>query len=277
MNVYKYGLRKRPLFDQISNSFNFKSKIKYPDRTSKFLRNSHELSNLLDGDGEGLFELEEQQRRQNREIEKQNMIREIAETIRVSTTDIRDALSRIERSNTFDIPSIASGDFYDPNETQDTPGATGSQDTPGATGSKDTPGATGSKDTPGATGSQSFEPPKTKLEIEAYVRPSDFKVPLSFDYWSKLTREQIQSFLKVNFYPQTTLKSFPSKLAAYRAVYAHIDGANYSALNSVDEFKTKYASKNQEEQDKFLAMGATDKSTYDTLVIHAGVKNQKIS
>ena len=249
MNVYKYGLRKRPLFDQISNSFNFKSKIKYPDRTSKFLRNSHELSNLLDGDGEGLFELEEQQRRQNREIEKQNMIREIAETIRVSTTDIRDALSRIERSDPLYPPSFASDDFYDTAETQATPGA---------------------------TGSQSSEPPKTKLEIEAYVRPSDFKVPLSYNYWNGLTIEQIRSFLKVNYYQNTKIKSNMNKFETLKTLYEKI-APDDAILESEDLYKEKYTSKTQEEQDRFSNMAETHKSAYTALVHQAKIKAQKFS
>ena len=182
------------------------------------------------------------------------MIREIAETIRVSTTDIRDALSRIERSNTFDIPSIASGDFYD----------------------LDTPGATGSQDIPGATVPESYKVPKTKLEIEAYVRPSDFKVPLSYNYWNGLTIEQIRSFLKVNYYQNTKIRSNMNKFETLKTLYEKIAPGD-AILESEDLYKEKYTSKTQEEQDRFSNMAETHKSAYTALVLQAKIKAQKFS
>jgi hypothetical protein len=49
---------------------NKQEKIKYPNRTAKFLRESPQLSNLLDGNDEGVLEMEAQQKRQVQEVEK---------------------------------------------------------------------------------------------------------------------------------------------------------------------------------------------------------------
>ena len=57
------GLRKKKTYDElIDYVMNKQEKIQYPDRTAKKLRNSPQLSNLLDGDGERLMEMEEQQK-----------------------------------------------------------------------------------------------------------------------------------------------------------------------------------------------------------------------
>ena len=57
---------------------NKQEKIKYPNRTAKFLRESPQLSNLLDGNGEGLLEMEGQQKRQVQEVEREHIIRNMA-------------------------------------------------------------------------------------------------------------------------------------------------------------------------------------------------------
>ena len=49
-----------------------------PNRVAKQLRNTLQLSSLLDGNGDGVFEMEEQQKRPTEEIEKEHRIRENA-------------------------------------------------------------------------------------------------------------------------------------------------------------------------------------------------------
>ena len=62
------GLKKRQSYDEIVDYLNNKQeKIKFPNRAAKALRNSNQLSNLLDGDGEGLI---------NMELQQQNIIKE---------------------------------------------------------------------------------------------------------------------------------------------------------------------------------------------------------
>lgn len=73
------GLKKRETYDEIVDYLeNKQDKIKYPDRTAKQLRNSPQLSNLLDGNNEGYEEMEEQQKRHTKEITKETIIREVA-------------------------------------------------------------------------------------------------------------------------------------------------------------------------------------------------------
>ena len=58
------GLRKKDTYNElIDYVMNKQKKIKYPNRTAKFLRESPQLSNLLDGDGEGVLAMEEQQKK----------------------------------------------------------------------------------------------------------------------------------------------------------------------------------------------------------------------
>ena len=84
------GLRKKKTYDElIDYVMNKQEKIQYPDRTAKFLRNSPQLSNLLDGDGEGLLDMEEQQKRQVAEVEKEHKIREMAGPSTGSAADVR--------------------------------------------------------------------------------------------------------------------------------------------------------------------------------------------
>ena len=63
--VYKVNyqwLGKVRSYDEIVDCLeNKQEKIKYPNRLAKQLRESPELSNLLDGDGLGIVEMEKQQ------------------------------------------------------------------------------------------------------------------------------------------------------------------------------------------------------------------------
>lgn len=84
------GLRKKKTYDElIDYVMNKQEKIQYPDRTAKFLRNSPQLSNLLDSNGEGLLEMEEQQKRQMMEVEKEHRLREMAGPSTGSVAEIK--------------------------------------------------------------------------------------------------------------------------------------------------------------------------------------------
>ena len=86
------GLRKKKTYDElIDYVMNKQEKIQYPDRTAKILRNSPQLSNLLDGDGEGLMEMEEQQKRQVMEVEKEHILRRTAGPSTGAAADVRAA------------------------------------------------------------------------------------------------------------------------------------------------------------------------------------------
>ena len=73
-NNYK-GLKQRQSYDEIVDYLNNKQeKIIFPTRLAKSLRNSNQLSNLLDGDGEGLINLELQQQNIIKEQQKEHTI-----------------------------------------------------------------------------------------------------------------------------------------------------------------------------------------------------------
>ena len=46
--------------------------MRYPDRMAKFIMNSPQLSNLLDGEGMGVAQFEEEQKIQMKEVEKEH-------------------------------------------------------------------------------------------------------------------------------------------------------------------------------------------------------------
>ena len=73
------GLKKRETYDEIIDYIvNKQDMITYPDRTAKRLRDTPQLSNLLDGQGEGALEMEEQQKRQMQDVERTHRIRDLA-------------------------------------------------------------------------------------------------------------------------------------------------------------------------------------------------------
>ncbi len=58
------GLRKRETYDEVVDYIqNRQEKIKYPNRLAKQIRNSPQLSNLLDGEGDGSAAMEKQNER----------------------------------------------------------------------------------------------------------------------------------------------------------------------------------------------------------------------
>jgi len=75
-DIKNRGLKKRQSYDEIVDYLNNKQeKIKYPNRLAKQLRNSNQLSNLLDGDGQGLI---------NMELQQQNIIKEQQKDIAIN-------------------------------------------------------------------------------------------------------------------------------------------------------------------------------------------------
>ena len=75
------GLRQRQTYDELVDYLLDKQpKIIYPDRRATFIRNSPQLSNLLDGDGLGAVFWEEQQINRMKEEQKEHAIREAGGT-----------------------------------------------------------------------------------------------------------------------------------------------------------------------------------------------------
>ena len=75
--INKQGLRERPSYDELIGYLEYgQEKINYPDRFFKQLRETPQLSNLLDGEGMTVKDLEEQQLNQMKEIQKEHAIQQ---------------------------------------------------------------------------------------------------------------------------------------------------------------------------------------------------------
>jgi hypothetical protein len=120
------GLRKRDTYDElIDYVMNKQEKIKYPNRTAKFLRESPQLSNLLDGDDEGLLEMEGQQKRQVQEAERENIIRNMAGWS-VSAQELR----TVNRPNFLPQSDFSGSDYVSAGENSDYGSAVSGDDAP---------------------------------------------------------------------------------------------------------------------------------------------------
>ena len=83
------GLKQRKTFEEVIDYIqNDKTKIKYPDRTAKFLRNSFELSQL---DNAGMILMEQQQMREMKQREKEHLLRQLVANTSKSITEARAA------------------------------------------------------------------------------------------------------------------------------------------------------------------------------------------
>ena len=107
------GLRKRSDYDDLVDYVLFKQpKIKYPDRTAKFIRESPQLSNLLDGEGFGLEQLKQHQFNKMKEEQKQHAIIESASESGGTAQELR---SLSNKSNSS-VHSDAVSDYDGPKQ-----------------------------------------------------------------------------------------------------------------------------------------------------------------
>ena len=118
------GLKQRKTFEEVIDYIqNDKTKIKYPDRTAKFLRNSFELSQL---DNAGMILMEQQQMREMKQREKEHLLRQLVANTSKSTTEARAADDSIEHQ--FD----SSFDYFLPSEPPQSPDVATTQQPPPA-------------------------------------------------------------------------------------------------------------------------------------------------
>jgi hypothetical protein len=69
------GLRKRDTYDSLTGYLDGgQERIKYPDRLATQLRNSHEMSDILDSEGKGWFEGNKEQMRRFTEQQVQYIV-----------------------------------------------------------------------------------------------------------------------------------------------------------------------------------------------------------
>ena len=107
------GLRKRSDYDELVDFILFKQpKIKYPNRTAKFIRESPQLSNLLDGEGMGIEALKQQQFNKMKEEQKQHAIIESASESGGTAQELR---SLSNKSNSS-VHSDAVSDYDGPKQ-----------------------------------------------------------------------------------------------------------------------------------------------------------------
>ena len=92
------NLRKKPTFNELINYLEVKQpKIKYPDRTATFIRNSHYLSQF-DGN---LLDIEEQQKKITKEQIRETEIRNIASNSLATTSVLRSDASQDQNRRTL--------------------------------------------------------------------------------------------------------------------------------------------------------------------------------
>ena len=103
------GLRKRDTYNELIDYIQFgQEKITYPDRFAKRVRESPQISNLLDGEGLGKGDLEEQEKKHIKELLKEFAIREAGGTAQISR-----AGSNNNRSDTTSVVSDYDEDVLD--------------------------------------------------------------------------------------------------------------------------------------------------------------------
>ena len=100
MNKYKAYLRKRPHYNEMINEIELNPpKIKYPDRTATFLRNTHYMSRF-DGDL-GFIDLEDQESKMAKE-------RQLQEDARNASRETRGTHLEVQADSGRTTPLIAS-------------------------------------------------------------------------------------------------------------------------------------------------------------------------
>ena len=104
--INKQGLREKPNYDELINYLqNKQEKIVYPNRFFKQLRETPQLSNLLDGEGFDINDLKDQQIRQAKEIAKQLAIIQADGDAKLLNTGSRE-LSRVDNNIADHIDSL---------------------------------------------------------------------------------------------------------------------------------------------------------------------------
>ena len=105
------GLRKKESYDEIVDYLeNKQEKIKYPNRLATQIRNSPQLSNLLDGAGEGEVEMEKQQMNKIKHEQAEHAVQQIASSsggtaqiLRVAANPINKPLFSGPNTQIFDM------------------------------------------------------------------------------------------------------------------------------------------------------------------------------
>ena len=107
------GLRKRDTYNELIDYLQFgQEKITYPDRFAKRIRESPQISNLLDGEGLGKKELEERENSFMKELMKEFAVRQAGGTAQFSRAEPANNNSNVNNGNSpnYDAPFQDQGD-----------------------------------------------------------------------------------------------------------------------------------------------------------------------
>ena len=107
------GLRKRDTYNELIDYLQFgQEKITYPDRFAKRIRESPQISNLLDGEGLGKKELEERENSFMKELMKEFAVRQAGGTAQFSRAEPANSNSNVNNGNSpnYDAPFQDQGD-----------------------------------------------------------------------------------------------------------------------------------------------------------------------
>jgi len=107
------GLRKRDTYNELIDYLQFgQEKITYPDRFAKRIRESPQISNLLDGEGLDKKELEERENSFMKELMKEFAVRQAGGTAQFSRAEPANNNSNVNNGNSpnYDAPFQDQGD-----------------------------------------------------------------------------------------------------------------------------------------------------------------------
>ena len=128
MTTNMTGLKQRKTFEEVIDYIqNDKTKIKYPDRTAKFLRNSFELSQL---DNAGMILMEQQQMREMKQREKEHLLRQLVANTSKSITEAR--ATQTDYDDSIEHQFDSSFDYFLPSEPPQSPDVATTQQPPPA-------------------------------------------------------------------------------------------------------------------------------------------------
>ena len=108
------GLRKRETYDEVVDYIqNRQEQIKYPNRLAKQIRDSPQLSNLLDGDGGNHMDLLNQQNRVVVEQAKEAAVKKIAETTDLTANQFNTMLDRQANTAYFNMAQTDNDEIHE--------------------------------------------------------------------------------------------------------------------------------------------------------------------
>ena len=111
------GLKKRETYNEIVEYLQYgQEKIKYPDRRAKQLRETPQLSNLLDGYGMGLMDMEEDEEMAKRRQIMELKVREVAKKQKTTAQLLRSNVKQLTAPQHYNIADSDTTDWGEAEE-----------------------------------------------------------------------------------------------------------------------------------------------------------------